>query len=246
MAEAEAVLAVQCRPVGRMNSLRTSVVRRAVSRDSSGVSVWTAPDGRPRPRPRPPPARCARPASSWSRRASSSAWIVGGTGTSLVARLVEHRRHLLDEERVALRGLHDALRHGGVRRFRPQPARDQLLGLLRRRAARAAASRASPRGARELGPGHAERAGSARRPDEGDVLDQVEQCRLGPVESSNTSASGARARPTRRTCETPTRARPLRRRRFRRALLERRSRRVVEARRARLQLRERLDAPAST
>ena len=92
-----------------MNSLRTSAVSWAVSRASSGASVCTARGGTPRLRRR--RSRTVRSgASSWSRRAASSAWIVGGSATCRRP-ILQHRRHLLDEQRVALGRREDPLRN---------------------------------------------------------------------------------------------------------------------------------------
>ena len=92
--------------------------RRAISAHSSR----TAPDQNTWPTTE---ARCATSrsaSSSWSRRAASSAWIVGGIASAHVGRglpvpiathdeavVDEHAHELLDEQRVALGGGEDAL-----------------------------------------------------------------------------------------------------------------------------------------
>ena len=83
VAEAERVLAGQVGPVGPDQPLadeRGQPRRQLRSRRVRAPA--RRPGGRSRPRPRPARARSARPGSSWSRRAASSACSVGGTATS--------------------------------------------------------------------------------------------------------------------------------------------------------------------
>ena len=128
VAEAEGVLAGNCGLSGRTSSLRTSdgQARRTVC-SSSGASACTAPRWKTLALDRAALEHGALGGSSWSRRAASSAWIVGGTVDVAVARLLDERDHLLDEQRVALGGLADPVR-------RPSSscaeARDQQLRLV--------------------------------------------------------------------------------------------------------------------
>ena len=109
VAEAEGVLAGKLGPVGpdQLLAHERGQARRRPEPRAGLERLRPRRGGRPGPRPsraRAPSRSCG---SSWSRRAASSAWIVGGT-RHLAVRLVDQRDHLLDEERVALGGLDDA------------------------------------------------------------------------------------------------------------------------------------------
>ena len=104
-----------------------------------------------------------------------------------IRRLLDHREHLLDEERVAFRGRPDPLaqlrssagRRGARRSARRSP------GPKAARAApssRSASRRPSPAAARAARAAPGRGAGSGRPATVGDVLDQVEERRLAPVD----------------------------------------------------------------
>ena len=118
-------------------------------------------------------------------RAASSAWIVGGTRVG-VRVVLEVREQLLDEERVALRGLDDALAELGCQRVR-----QRIHKLVRVVVAeRLEHDERRARARRRPGGPHVEEVGARRAEDEdrrvarrgGDVLDEVEQRRVGPVD----------------------------------------------------------------
>ncbi len=106
---------------------------------------------------------------------------------ALVA-LAHHREHLLDVERVSLRRLDDALARLGVESRIGHEVLDQLLALVLAERLEQQRSRvelpASPAGPRveELGSRHAEEEDRRVAREIGDVLDEVEERRLGPLE----------------------------------------------------------------
>ena len=93
---------------GRTSSRRTSAVSGSRSSASDGESACTAPRWNTRPSTEPRSSTPRSVGSSWSRRAASSAWIVGGTVTAASGRVADEADHLLDEEWVALGRLEDA------------------------------------------------------------------------------------------------------------------------------------------
>ncbi len=103
------------------------------------------------------------------------------------ARLAQHREHLLDEERNALRGGADALPQAGVQPRRAAQPLDQLVGLgrgERLQEQRGGVELASgPGGAyvQELGTAHAEEQEGRAPREVGHVLDEVEERLLAPV-----------------------------------------------------------------
>ena len=130
--------------------------------------------------------------------------IVGGR--SSVARPADVRQELLEEQRVALRLLDEAPRREPVRRPAPsracsastassgsRPTTDALAAALPTPAARSSSSGAQ-----------GTRAGSGRRSKRDDVVDQVEQRRLGPVDVVDDDHQRALARqPPRRAGARP-------------------------------------------
>ena len=123
--------------------------------------------------------------SSWSSRAASSAFSVGGTSTSRI--LGRHREHLGDEERIAAGGAGDPLAqlagHGVA---------DQRVGLLRAEAVRVAAHRASPGAAPPAPAGPCTRSRSGA-PAESSAVDSTRSRNVSSPHwmSSNTTTSGA-------------------------------------------------------
>ena len=173
---------------GRTSSLRTSATRRPSTCASLGRRApATAPRWKTWPSTAPRSSTPRSAGSSWSSRAASSAWIVGGTATSPSALGGDHRDHLLDEERVAAGRLEDPRR--AARPTIPSVQRGDQLGRLLRRerleqhVRRVQLAAAPGRPARRAAPAAPDRgAGSARRGSVGDVLDQVEEGRLAPVD----------------------------------------------------------------
>ena len=100
----------------------------------------------------------------------------------LVARLLQHRRQLLDEQRVAVGGRDDALRHRGVRRPIPEPGRDHLFCFLRGERLEAHETAPARPPVEQLRPRHADEQDRRAGRHERDMLDQVEQCFLGPLD----------------------------------------------------------------
>ena len=100
-----------------------------------------------------------------------------GRDDHLAVRLAGHRQHLLDEERVAARGASDPLAQ-----LAGDPLRDQLVDVLV--AQRLEPKRHRPGGAAlgELRPRHAEQQDRCARGQERDVLDQVEERLLAPLD----------------------------------------------------------------
>ena len=190
VAEAEGVLARELRRSGRTSSLRTSAVSRGADLRLVGASAWTAPRWKTSPSTAPRSSTRRSAGSSWSRRAASSAWIVGGTVDVAVARLLDQRDHLLDEQRVALGGL--AIRVAQRRASRLAEARIisvRLVGAerLEQHGGRVQLAAAQP-GRRSSSSGRAmqsSRIGASRR-EVGDVLDQVEERLLAQWMSSKT------------------------------------------------------------
>ena len=113
-------------------------------------------------------------ASSWSSRAASSAFSVGGTATSSPAG--GHRHHLRDEQRVAARGVGDPLAQSG-RDAGPDSASASSGGERLEPSAPA-----SPGGAPRAPAGPCTGAGAARRPRAAPSLDQVEERLLAPLD----------------------------------------------------------------
>ena len=202
MAEAEGVVAGQLRAcrAGRAPCARArraapstcAVVGRERLRPRRGGRRW------PSTEPRSSTSRSA--GSSWSSRAASSAWIVGGTATSPPPDSRHERDHLLDEERVALGRLEDPLAQLVVdavaeraRSARPsRPARAARAG----RSSRSACRRPSAgRRVEQLRPGHAEQQDRRVARQVGDVLDQVEERRLAPVDVVEDDDERAARRP---------------------------------------------------
>ena len=175
-----------------MSSLRTSVARCDSTPRAAAVAA-TAPrprrDGRPRPRPRRAPSRRAR------RRRASRCAPAGARESSAARRsrrrpvLAHHREHLLDEERVPGRRDRDPLA-----RARSSGAVDgeplhELGALVLRRAARAGASVAfslpppqSGLHVEQLGARDAEEEDRRVAREIGDVLDEVDEDGLGPLQ----------------------------------------------------------------
>ena len=170
---------------GRTSSLRTSA-EQPLAAPAARPARAPGPrrGGRPVPRRRRARARLARPASSWSSRAARSAWIVGGTATSPSPDSRDDREHLLDEQRVALRGVADPRAQLGVQRRRELV--DQLLRLLVRaaRAGRVVAFTLPPAqpGRRSSSSGRAMQRSriGASAAEVGHVLDQVEEASARP------------------------------------------------------------------
>ena len=191
---------------GRTSSLRTSVCRwpATASRLLAGSSRDRAPPEHPADRPTPARRPRARSAPSRSRRAASSALIVGGIARSrevadgdpavAVRRgrgpvVDQHAEQLLDEQRVALGGRRRCA--PATRRRDAPPSRFAIScrlasggsGSSRIDARVAAARRHSRPLARAARGGPSRAAGSGRRSlQPTQVLDEVEQRRLGPVD----------------------------------------------------------------
>ena len=102
-----------------------------------------------------------------------------------VARLAGHRRHLFEEERVPGRGAADPAAERVVDR---REVLEQLVGLVRRerleqhRGRVRLSARPGRAALEELGPRHAEEQERRVAAEVGDVLDQVEERRLAPVD----------------------------------------------------------------
>ncbi len=183
--------------------------------------------GRPCPRPRRARSPLARPGSSRSSRAASSAWIVGGTATApRVARrhpvavrafeqavVDQHREHLLDEERVAFGRIgHPAWTSVG--QLRPaEEVLDELsgLGLVQRleqdrgRVELAAAPAGSA--VEQLGSREANEQDRRVPSPVGDVLDEIEEGRLRPIAGRRRRRRAAARAPAPRTaCARPRRS----------------------------------------
>ena len=174
---------------GRTSSLRTSAISRAGTSVSSGASASTRRGGRSSPRPRRARARRALPDSSWSSRAASSAWIVGGTTTSPSATLATIAS--ICSTKSGLPSAASRMRHAA--RLVERDAAEQPLDQLVRLRPRSSGS-SSTVVALSLPPAHAGRrsssSGRAMQSEQdrrvarpvGDVLDEIEEGRLGPVE----------------------------------------------------------------
>ena len=176
--EAERVLAVRA-AAGRAGSAPCARARRAAAAPASRRARAPARrrGGRSRPRPRPARARSARPGSSWSRRAASSACSVGGT-TSSPSAWSAIASISCDEERVPARRAGDPL---------AQRAGDRAPGSARRRPRRPSGSSrsvAGQEGRRSSSSGRAMQSSRIGAPAErsADLLDQVEERLLAPVD----------------------------------------------------------------
>ena len=173
-----------CALSGRTSSLRTRAVSRVVElrllrrERLDGAVVEDLALDRRRAR-----ARFAPASSSWSSRAASRAWIVGGTSTSPSPDASHHRGHLLDEERVPAGGLEDPLPHVVVERRAADAALHQLLGLLGRAAAAGASTPPQPL-RRSSSSGRAMQSRRIGAPVErnGDVLEEIEEDVLAPLD----------------------------------------------------------------
>ena len=195
-------------PCARARSRRVVDLRLLRARAPATAPRWkTSPSTEPR-------SSTSRSAgSSWSSRAASSAWIVGGTATSPPLDSAQHREHLLDEERVAVGG--SAIRAAASS---SSLARDRLVDQLVRllvgerleqhgRRVELAAAPGRP-AVEQLGPGHAEEQDRRVAREVGDVLDQVEERRLAPVDVvEDARRAAARRDVPRAACGTPRRSR---------------------------------------
>ena len=202
VAEAEAVLAGELRPVGPDQLLadeRGQARRHLAPRRARAPAPRRG--GRPRPRPRPARARSARPgrAGRGGPRAAPAASAGRRPRPSAVA---GHRDHLLDEERVAAGGAGDLRAQ-----LAGEPLGDQLVDVLV--AERLEPERDRPRRAAlgQLRPRHAEqqdrRAGGEQR----DVLEQVEEGLLAPLDVvEDDDQRSLRRRVLRAACGTPRRS----------------------------------------
>ena len=188
---------------GRIMSRRISAVgsgRRSAA-SAAGASARIASRWKTRPSTETRASSARSSSGSRSRRAPSSAWIVGGTGSSpevaerpapvLAAEQAvvdQHREQLLGEQRVAL---------GRARRCEPTRPRGSAPRPSRFRPARGSRPRQrleqdrrgvqlapAPAGAHveQLRPRHAQQHDRGLARDVGHVLDQVEEGRLGPLE----------------------------------------------------------------
>ena len=215
MAEAEGVLAGSVAPVGTDRApCGRARVSWASGAASSGASASTAPRWNilalDRRRARARRARPGRAGRAVRRAAPGSS---AARSTSPLPTCAHQREHLLDEERVALGRLADACARGSSSSSpSAEQLVDQAVGLPARRAARAATvvafSLPPPQPARRSSSSgramQSSRIGASRR-EIGDVLDEVEERRLAPVEVvEHDHERRSRARPPRAACGTPT------------------------------------------
>ena len=187
--EAEGVVAGQRRrrsggraPCGRARAAATG------RRDRPARAPRPRPGGRPAPRPRRARAPRARTPAAGRAAPRAAPGSSSGTVTSL-GRLLDHREHLLDEERVPLGGGADPLAERRDRAPGRRAARRSARRSRRPRAARAA--RRSRSACPPPQPGRSSSSsGRARQSSEdrrvagpvADVLDQVEERRLAPLD----------------------------------------------------------------
>ena len=193
---------------GRMSSLRTSAVSWDVSRGSSGVSAWTTPWWNTSPSTAPRSSTDRSGGSSWSRRAVSSAWSVGGTSTSpspeacTIAAISSTKS-----------GLPPA-----ARRIRSRTSASSSRPPMRASISASASSGASGC-SRRTPPQPLRRSSSSGRAMQssriGAPVDRNATCSRRSRKtssphwmSSNTATTGPRPRPPRAACGTPTRSRP--------------------------------------
>ena len=114
--------------------------------------------------------------------------MVGGTLTSSAPTLVHHRQHLLDEERIALGRRADSPAEADVEGKTVEQSVDQLVRLLGRERleqhARGVELAAAPAGhpVEQLGSGEAEEQDRRVPAQVGDLLDEVEERGLAPME----------------------------------------------------------------
>ena len=192
VAEAESVLALERGPVGPDRTPCARVRSAARSVRSSGVSACTAPRWKTSPSTAAASSTVRSSASSWSRRAASSAWIVGGTPTCSSLDDSQHRRELLDEERVAARRPRRSARDTAASGSRsPSRASISSLRLLARERLEPQRRRASPAAGRAAPGGPCRAAGSARR-DETNATCSIRSSSASSAQwmSSKTSTSG--------------------------------------------------------
>ena len=212
VAEAERVLDRIVRPDQLLSNKSGELARLP-----GGVRRARARRARPTRSParRPTRAREARARSSGSpsSRAASSAWIVGGTSLGATS-LGQHREQLLDEERIALghfRIRDRASSSSSASRAGPRSARRSPAGQrLERDRVAAHAGRTS----RKLRSGEAEEQHRRIPRPVGEMLDQVEQRRLGPVDVLEDERQRMFARPCLepfRTSQTTSSGSPRRR-----------------------------------
>ena len=161
---------------GLISSLRTSAARRGVTWVSSGASAWTAPRWKISPSIAPRSSTLRSAGSSWSRRAASSACSVGGTATSpsaspAIASISSMKSGLPPAARAILSRSSPGIALGDelvdvfvAQRLEPK----------RHRPGRAALG--------ELRPRHAEQQDRRARGQQRDVLDQVEERLLAPLD----------------------------------------------------------------
>ena len=205
--EAEGVLAARARR-GRAGSswLRTSAISApARSRVPAGSSSASAPRWKLRPSTEACSSSARSSGSSRSMRAASTASMVGGS-----VPVAADRHELLEEQRVAFRrARRSAARRSGSARHAPRRApAPRASGQRVEREHRRAALRRRPRGPllEQLRAAEAHEQDRRAARERGDVVDQVEQRRLGPVDvveddherpvGARDRARAAAARPT--------------------------------------------------
>ena len=165
-----------CARSGLISSFRTSAARRGVTWVSSGASAWTAPRWKISPSiaPRSSTLRSARLELVEARREQR---LQRGRDHDVAVRLAGHRQHLLDEERVAAGGAGDPLAQ-----LVADVLGDQLLDVVG--AQRLEPERHRPGGVAldELRAGDAEQQDRRARGEQRDVLDQIAERLLAPLD----------------------------------------------------------------